>query len=218
MKRDGNLLNSEHIPFNFFGPLANDFGLAKQMINSCLDIDCMEVLNILFEYWPEPQQNYLDDGTKFDVYVEFKDHTGAIIGIGIEVKYSEKSYSPKKKELSKSQDRNSLYWQVTEESGHFVESGLLQLTSNNLRQVWRNHLLGLSMVLNDDIKKFHSITLFPAGNTHFFDVLDAYRNLLIPKFKNYVFPLTYEKFIDSIDGNGELLKWKKYLKKRYLFN
>ena len=63
LRRDGNMLRSEHIPFNFFGPLANDFRLAKQVINSALNIDCMELLHILFEYWPKPKQKYLDDGT-----------------------------------------------------------------------------------------------------------------------------------------------------------
>jgi len=38
-KRDADMLRSEHIPFNLFGPLKNDFRLAKSIVSAAIEIE-----------------------------------------------------------------------------------------------------------------------------------------------------------------------------------
>ena len=66
-----------------------------------------------------------------------------------------------------------------------------QLVSDYLRQIWRNHLLGLSMVKNNDIDKFISATLYPSGNDHFQHALSDYRSHLHPSAQKDVFGCTF---------------------------
>ncbi len=89
------------------------------------------------------------------------------------------------------------------------------------RQIWRNHLLGLSMCqLSPDnenkLDDFYSIILYPSGNQHFNKVIREYQNFLKEHSQQKVFGCTYEKFIQAIEGNEEILRWKQYLTDRYI--
>jgi len=88
--------------------------------------------------------------------------------------------------------------------------------SDPLRQIWRNHLLGLAMIQQGNIYQFYSITLFPHGNNHFHKELPRYRALLTDQERACVFGCTFEKFIASIDGSSDFLAWKEWLKRRYV--
>jgi hypothetical protein len=85
-----------------------------------------------------------------------------------------------------------------------------------LRQVWRNHLLGLAMVEQGDIDQFYSITLYPNGNTHFHHVLPQYRELLKEGARGNVFGCTFETFIEAIGGSPEFDIWREWLWRRYV--
>ena len=217
--RDGNLLNSEHIPFNFFGPLTSDYKLAKKILTTAFDIECDSVLGVNIEYKPKNKPQYLNDSTSFDVYIQAKNKE-KIIGIGIEVKYSEGPYKKNaiSKEMLSVNDKNSPYWQTTIQSKAFIDGPLNELASDNLRQIWRNHLLGLSMVLNKDIHQFYAITLFPQGNQHFDNAISSYRTFLRKNARDYVKGVHYEDFIAAINGDDRLIKWRDYLTERYIIS
>ena len=194
------------------------------------------MLNIIIEYAPSPKEEYLNDLTSFDTYVDYKDSRGARCGIGIEVKYTEQGYRIGKGEESKINDKSSTYYRVTRESGCFNYGGLSEeefikrnfgkhARGDDLRQLWRNHILGLSMKLHSDgLQDFLSVHLYPSFNEHFnpkkSKVLDIYCSLLNDSGKKTFKSLTYENLfetmkkcgMDKIDGG-----WIPYLIHRYVF-
>ena len=87
-----NLLRSEHIPYNIFFPMNKDKEGCAALFNHIMGRDeISKVTAIQIEFHPEPIENYLSDHTAFDVYISYIDVNGMECGIGIEVKYTEKS-------------------------------------------------------------------------------------------------------------------------------
>ena len=216
-RRDADMLRSEHIPFNLFAPLEYDFALAKSVISKALDLNIKAILKIDFEYAPKPISKYLDDGTAFDTYIEYLSANDDLCGIGIEVKYTEKSYPILKREKANVENPNSKYWTLTKKSKIFKESKMFQLVEDDMRQIWRNHLLGISLVENKKISNFTSVILYPSGNHHFNEVIPLYKSLLTDESRDTFRGLLFEKYIGSIQTKKhEIVHWKNYLKNRYI--
>lgn len=215
-KRDADMLRSEHMPFNLFAPLESDKKVARNIILNSFGIECSEIVSIKYEYAPEPKEQYLNDETAFDTYISYINPMGDTGGIGIEIKYTEREYRIGRSEKVKVEDSNSTYWMTTRASGVFIDGNNTVLGTDPMRQVWRNHLLGLSMIQNMDIKEFYSITLYPAGNKHFQQVIPEYRALLRESQRQNVFGCTFRSFFHSISGNDAFEKWKAYLIERYV--
>lgn len=230
-----NILRSEHIPYNIFFPMRHDLQKAALLFRTLTGKDVAEIENIIIEYAPSPKEEYLDDLTSFDTYVDYKDSTGARCGIGIEVKYTEQGYPIGKGEELKIHDNSSTYYQITRESGCFDFGGAAEEVfiensfgkhdrGNDLRQLWRNHILGLSMLQRKDgIKDFLSIHLYPSFNEHFnpetSTVLADYTSLLNDKGRKSFLPLTYEYLFDAMTkcGMDKIDEgWIPYLKRRYI--
>ena len=214
--RDADMLRSEHMPFNLLAPLDSNRQLAIDIIKHAFGIDCVAIDYIGIEYAPEPKAKYLNDGTAFDTYIKIENPNGKKCGIGIEVKYTEQEYSIGKTEEINVKNHDSLYWITARASGCFVDPAGEIFGSDPLRQIWRNHLLGLSMVEYGDIDEFYSITLFPNGNHHFHTVLPQYISLLKDEAKRHVFGCTFAKYISAIDGSSDFQAWKQWLKRRYV--
>ena len=215
-RRDADMLRSEHIPFNLLAPLDTDHQVAIDIIYQALGIICVDFIFFEIEYAPEPKHLYLNDGTSFDTYIETKNNNGQKCGIGIEVKYTEKDYRIGSTESVNVNNHQSLYWKTARASGSFINPDDEVFGTNPLRQIWRNHLLGLSMVEHNDINEFYSITLFPNGNEHFHSALRQYKSLLTNNAKNHVFGCTFEKFISAIGGTPDFEEWKEWLEQRYI--
>ncbi len=216
-KRDADMLRSEHIPFNLFGPLKNNFRLAKSIVSAAIEIEIETVTKIEFEYAPQPKEKFLNDGTAFDTYVEYKSYNGNVCGIGIEVKYTEKSYKIKKSEIINVENLNSRYWTLTRDSGMYVDSTQRNLVFDDMRQIWRNHLLGISMIARRVVDEFTSVIVYPSGNEHFQKAIPEYKALLTNSNKGKLRGCTFERYIESIDCADEKIKvWKNYLNKRYI--
>jgi len=215
-KRDADLLRSEHIPFNLLAPLATRPELLQSVLAKCFGMDLHAPFDVKFEWAPEPAASYLGDMTSFDAYVEGRGAEGDRVGVGIEVKYTEQGYRIGDSEAKRVRDQQSSYWVTTRESGVFLESGCEQLGEDNLRQIWRNHLLGLAMVRRREIDKFVSVTLYPAGNRHFSSALAKYQERLAEPARRSVCGCTYEQFVDALDGDAEIDAWKQFLVRRYL--
>lgn len=230
-----NVLRSEHIPYNIFFPMRHDLQRAALLFRTLTGKDVVKIENIIIEYAPSPKDEYLDDLTSFDTYVDYKDSTGARCGIGIEVKCTEQGYQIGKGEAYKIHDKNSSYYRVTRESECFDYGGAAEEVfiesnfgkhdrGNDLRQLWRNHILGLSMLQHKDgIKDFLSVHLYPSFNEHFnpetSTVLADYTSLLNDKGRRSFLPLTYEYLFDAMTKCGmDLLDegWIPYLKRRYI--
>lgn len=230
-----NLLRSEHIPYNIFFPMQYDLEGAKVLFNSLMgNKRISSIERIVIEYNP----GGLKDGTAFDVYVEYRTSENKLGGIGIEVKYTEKEYPIKKdtKEWNETHDNGQIhladnYRVPSFESGWFNEVYISDATiptqnhvvANKFRQIWRNHLLGASMILNDQLSEFTSLTVYPEGNDHFQKVLPDYEENILTdkgrdtfKYKSYevLFSLMEESFNPMLIPN--LKDWISYLRQRYI--
>jgi len=217
-KRDADLLRSEHIPFNMLAPLADRPGLMRMVIRQAFGLELEGPFEMKFEWAPQPKNNYLDDMTSFDIYIQGIDAKGDSVGIGIEVKYTERGYRIGESEAGRVRDSESTYWITTRKSGLFVGDGCSQLAEDDLRQIWRNHLLGLAMVKHNDIARFTSVTLYPSGNEHFTHALAKYQGHLKETARSSVRGCTFEQFIDCLRGDHEIETWKQFLIERYLID
>jgi hypothetical protein len=217
-----NMLRSEHIPFNIFLPFDLNKTFCKNVLNEFFNGAIQTVERIEIEFAPKPKEKYLNDGTSFDTYIEYSRSDNSKGIIGIEVKYTEKEYGleEKSKQGKAILDKTSKYYSVTERCKIYTPQAIYGLPSDKFRQVWRNHMLGESILLADNakFKYFTSLTLFPKGNLHFIKTSKEYIDLLVDndnKFK----PLTYEDFIAACikhcpDENYK--KWLGYLTTRYI--
>ena len=213
--RDADMLRSEHIPFNMFAPLKENPELAVHVVHKVFKVECCQIERLIFEWAPDKRENYLGDHTAFDVYLEVYDDQERKIGIGVEVKNTERSYKIGNTEAKRVADPSSSYWTITKKSGVFVDEISKEVASDNLRQIWRNHLLGLSMCQRGDISDFVSITLHPDGNKHFPVAINSYQDFLISDMNYQVQSCTFEDYIAAIKGDQAILDWKSYLRDRY---
>ena len=225
-----NLLRSEHIPYNIFFPLKKDKEGCVELFNTILGSEeIVEICDIEIEYHPEPLVEYLDDHTAFDVYVSYVDTKNRLGGIGIEVKYTEKEYLLNKNTREYKRVKNEMtgktclfpnYLNATINSGYYREDVSYDvLVLNKFRQIWRNHILGASMVLNGDIQIFTSVTLYPKANAHFSEVVPKYKELLSGVGLRSFVALTYEELFDFIEECIDIdvcRDWVEYLRRRYL--
>ncbi len=220
-KRDADMLRSEHIPFNVFSPLKLNLDLAKKTFNHLLGNIISEITSIEIEYAPKPKQDYLDDGTSFDTYIEFMHKDKSKGAIGIEVKYTEQAYPIGDSERKKIDNPASKYYTVTNNSKLFIDDAVKDLIKDDFRQIWRNHILGESMKQKDDVKHFISMTLYPSGNTHFKKAIPEYKRLLMKIKQDSFIPLTFEQLFEIYTKNNNNQKfnaWIEYLKERYLIS
>ena len=214
--RDADMLRSEHIPFNLFAPLISRPDLVKCLLYRILGVKLLPPYQIKPEWAPKPSEKYLGDGTSFDAYIKGTDNHGRVIGVGIEVKYTEQGYSLRQSEALRVKNPESTYWTTTRKSGVFTNSGCELLATDNLRQIWRNHLLGLKMSSVGDLDRFISVTIFPSGNEHISHALSRYQTLLTDEGKPSLQGCTFEQYIDFLEGDTEIERWKAFLQNRYL--
>jgi hypothetical protein len=216
-----NMLRSEHIPFNMFIPLNSDKTYFKDVLNSILDDTVKSVDLLKIEYAPQPKESYLNDRTSFDAYIEYTQIDGNKGIIGIEVKYTEREYPIGSKEKNEVENPESVYYSVTKNSNTYKDESITKLREDNYRQIWRNHLLGESILLHDKdkFKHFTLITLFPQGNEHFQKVSKEYAGFLKENIKNKCLFITFEKLFGLLSKhcpNEEYKKWVDYLGLRYI--
>lgn len=242
-----NLLRSEHIPYNVFFPMRYDLEGAARLFNRILGAERIATINqILIEHNP----GGLKDGTAFDVYIEYvpmgakPEEKG---GIGIEVKYTEKEYPIKRDTKEWEETHNDFgihladnYSNPSIACGWFKPDFITDvpfedkdrmaahMVANRYRQIWRNHILGASMILglsekqDDKLTEFTSLTVYPKDNGHFSEIWSEYESKLTPAglktFKHItyeeLFPLVQECLSEAHIPN--LNEWIDYLNRRYI--
>ncbi len=216
--RDADMLRSEHIPFNLFSPLIGRPDLVNGLLYRVLGVELFPPYQIELEWAPKPAEKYLGDRTSFDTYINGIDDQGRVVGVGIEVKYTEQGYRLGPSEALRVENLESTYWTTTRKSGVFTNSGCKLLATDDLRQIWRNHLLGLKMRAVGDLDRFISVTIFPSGNEHMSHALSRYRALLTDEGKSDLQSCTFERYIDFLEEGPEVEQWKAFLQDRYLVN
>ena len=218
-----NMLRSEHIPYNLFTPLETMPEVAKDVFGKMIGAPVKLITSIIIEYAGKGDKSlYLNDRTSFDAFVNYIAPDGRKGGIGIEVKYTENEYPLGVKEGKDIDGANRLYRDMTEWSGYYTPGLDITMfrTAHHLRQIWRNHILGYSMLHKGDVDIIHHVHIYPERNEHFHNkALPEYRALLTDKGRESFKAITYENYFSLLDNykdNQAVLDWVTYLRKRYL--
>lgn len=218
-----NLLRSEHIPFNFFLPIdkfrheQDTIDFINHLIPS---LNAASISKLEIEFAP-PKATGLSDNTSFDTYIETVDSNKLKTGIGIEVKYTERSYPYGETEKLRmfDGDGKSLYHAASDYAG-IPKENVEHLRKEDLKQFWRNYLLGVTMFRAGLIDSFVSVHLYPEGNTYQATQAEAFKQLLSKDERFSFLPLTYEAFIkkgrETLSDNQQMLDWLQYLEDRYI--
>ncbi|MBZ0266232.1 hypothetical protein K8I28_16360 [bacterium] len=221
-----NMLRSEHIPFNFFIPLRDQLNKSEvvEFFNQLLpNADIVGLIEFEIEFvWSIHRSKLLNDHTSFDAYVKYENSAAKVCGIGIEVKYTEKSYdygkTEKKRMESKAED--SLYHLTTRNSGLYLDDAIPELRTKCLKQLWRNHLLGEKARQIDLISHFTYMHLYPDQNDYQKQACKVYQQQLTDIGKEKFAPITYEEFISlgkkTLNYDKQNISWLEYLDHRYI--
>jgi hypothetical protein len=218
-----NLLRSEHITFNVFYPLEvlrqteprKLVMIVQAIVGTSTSI--VEVTDIRIEYTPDKHR--LNDLTSFDAYIAYRNANGQKGALGIEVKYTEKSYASNAKQKTELVDENSIYNRLTTAKNSYYKDGAnFELRSKKLKQPWRNHLMGIALVEQQPklLDEFYSVHFYPKENTYQQDVCAAYSSLLKDEKRHTFIPLTFESFVGICKPVVGSQKWLEYFEKRYL--
>ena len=134
--------------------------------------------------------------------------------IGIEIKYAETL-------MDDSARYRNRYKEVALASGKFTTEGLVELCKMpvSLEQIWRDHLLSLSMLppVNHDFEEGFFVYLFPRGNEECINSLNRYQKML--NFKNPIDTglhiLQMEDLVEAIKAESDE-SWIRDFEDRYL--
>lgn len=136
-----NLLSSQPLAFNLFGPLTTDSALATRFMAELFPGMLTSVTDILFEHSPgRGDPRFTADRTAFDVVIRGITTTGARALICIEMKYSEAGHDsappphPRHAEIAHAS------------SGLFIDPEDPTLASSACQQLYRQHCLVSAML------------------------------------------------------------------------
>ena len=206
-----NLLSSQPLAFNLFGELKLNRLLATLVFKKLFpDLEIDRITNIEFEHSPGRKDlKYTGDSSAFDVFVEYFTITGQLSFLGIEVKYAENL-------KDKPSSHKVRYEEISNDSGFFDLTQLEKLKEKPIQQIWRDHLLALSMFIsNKDYYRGDFIYLFPSENAECVSAIDKYEQTFLSNKENYFKPLTIEKIVRHLKEESKE-KWITKFEDRYL--
>jgi hypothetical protein len=206
-----NLLSSQPLAFNIFGELKRNLVLATSVFRSLYSgREISKITGIEFEYSPGRRNpKYTGDSSAFDVFVEYKNQKDENCFFGIEVKYAEDLND----EPATHKDS---YVSISEKSEIFEMSNLQKLKEKPIQQIWRDHLLALSLfVTNNDYKVGDFIYLYPSENTKCEIGIEKYKSTFNKSQENYFKTLTIENLVNTIKTHCSD-KWIFDFEDRYL--
>jgi len=189
-----NLLSSQPMAFNLFGELKLHKNVATEVFKNLYpEKKIKEVTQIEFEYSPNRRsEKYTSDSSAFDVFVVYENNGKQKGFFWIEVKYSEHLRDAPSTHKKR-------YEEISVGSGIFDMSKLEELKKKPIQQVWRDHLLTLSMwKINKDYDFGDFIYLYPKDNTSCQQGVEKYQTVFQENKESHFLPLTVEKFIEEL--------------------
>jgi hypothetical protein len=179
------LLSSMPMCFNLFGEVGADQQRARAVVEHLLPGAQPGPVEVKFEWSPARRSSkYTRDRTAFDVALIVGAEGTPRDFVGIETKYHEhsaKEQNPNSKTAERHHDQTEFLVGVAEDSGVFVEGWQDAVLDTDLRQIWRDHVLALSMLAHQDTWRHgRYLLLYPARNTSFTAVAERYAALLVP--------------------------------------
>jgi hypothetical protein len=171
------LLSSMPMCFNLFGELHGNPERITTVGQKLWGLE-QPGLEVRFEWSPgRGDPDYSGDGTAFDVALLFGDADEQQTVIGIETKYHEHAVA---EATPKATTRLPRYREIAERSGAFAEDWEDRILGTPLQQIWRDHLLLLSLLQHPSRRwgagKY--VLVYPAGNAAFDRLGQQYREVL----------------------------------------
>jgi hypothetical protein len=204
-----NLLSSQPLAFNLFAELELDLELATRVFRRLWPDRIARVTRIAFEYSPgRGSATYTSDKTAFDVYVEHATPGGGRGFVGIAVKYHEALDDHPAKHRSR-------YDEVTGAMGCFKPVRRSDLDRAPVEQIWRDHLLAGSMLLDAAARWEMGLCVFvhPGDNAQCSAAVQLYRSHLSDT--RTFDTVTLETVVCAIEGETDAA-WIRDLRDRYL--
>ena len=206
-----NLLSSQPLAFNLFGELKYDKRLATTIFQKFYpERNISSIEQIEFEYSPgRKDPKYTGDSSAFDVFIVYKTRDNKNGFFGIEVKYSE--------DLNDSPSTHKeIYETIARASEIFNLSKIKELKEKPIQQIWRDHLLALSLfITNSDYDMGDFIFLYPAKNENCVKAIEKYKQTFNESESSFFKPLTIENLTNTIK-NIDNSDWINEFENRYL--
>ena len=194
-----NLLSSQPLTFNLFGPLRLDLALASRALRLlCPDLQRASVRAVWFEHSPgRGASRYTGDHTAFDVLLGYDTPQGRTGFVAVEVKYAEACHEP-------APELKARYDQIAPASGLFVEPLAPALRRNPCQQFFRQHCLAHTMHQQRLYDEGRLMVIAPALNHLVQTAVSTYRaHLAEPRPEQVGFVgLTLEAVITAIGRAG----------------
>lgn len=206
-----NLLSSQPLAFNLFGELKLNLELSTIVFKSLYPFrEIKRITSIEFEYSPgRKNPKYTNDSSAFDVFVTYENNKNQKGLFGIEVKYAENL----KDEPATHKESYEL---ISKKSGIFNLANIQKLKEKPIQQIWRDHLLTLSLfITNNDYSIGDFIYLYPKNNNECETGIQKYQQTFNENVENYFNPLTIERLTETIKINCNE-KWINDFEDRYL--
>lgn len=216
-----NLLSSQPLCFNLFGALSLNLDKATAFFRGLFPGLIGTVTAIRFEYSPgRGDLGFTGDHSAFDAFVEYE-RSGRRGFLGIEVKYAER-LREEERQKSKSiyEQHEARYRQLSHPSnGVFRNEVIEDLRWPPLSQIWRDHLLAISMLAHEkpSFDEGRFVFLFPALNVQCQEGVNEYLLRLASMDESLTLfsPRHLEDFVSMLNQTIPE-KWTNELKERYL--
>lgn len=207
-----NLLTSQALCFNLFGTLKLNPTIAQAFFRQLAPDIAVETLDLRFEHAPgRSRANSTGDNTAFDAFADCRNADGHPTCLAFEVKYVEHM-----------RDESTIPRQqlgaLATEAAIFNDPTDLALRAAPLQQLWREHLLTLSLIGPDrPYADGRFIFLAPRLNSECWDAVGTYnrhfttRDIAAMRFQ----AITTEQCVAALDEAG-CTREAAYLRDRYL--
>lgn len=167
-----NLLSSQPLCFNLFAPLKQDLGLATRVLTDMTDIAGLTVDRIEFEYSPGRSNSaFSGDRSAFDVCAWCTTPRHARFLVAIETKYHESMVCIPRADHASHQ-------RISRADGCVNEQRFADLAKSPLEQIWRDHVLAMSMHQQNLCDGCLSVVAYPAQNEPCRRAVDGYKDCL----------------------------------------
>lgn len=208
-----NMLSSQPMCFNLFGPLVNDRVLARQLLAPLVTEDVAEVTRVAVEWAPEPSDAYLQDHTSFDAFIEYRTTDNRLCALGIETKltepFSQNEYDG---------DRYRRWMRVADAPWRPEADATVHQIQHN--QLWRDHLLAIALrhQPNSTYAKTRLMVIRHPGDHDCARVLADYRKLLRDQDDSLI-DMPLDHLVDAwtaVIATGSRHSWIHDFRVRYL--
>lgn len=203
-----NLLSSQPLAFNFWGPLKYSPKLANQLLPYLIS-DFIELADIRFEWSPQPKEEFTNDNSAFDVMIEYRNKDNAKSILGLECKYTDK--------LNSKEYTTEKYREIFDASRTIFKSEYPYYLQPQFNQLFRNQLIAASFIQKCGTKCKCGLFCSQQDDTALSIAKEYSSNL--NDSENHFIVITYERFIENLqklDLDWQSREWSMMLWARYL--